>query len=154
MTGSDDAVAAFKVGDWLVPRFHAVQEVPCMASIIAHRIAGLILRRRGPEFRFIGIELRLYLRATDGMATGKHASDKIVRGNFGIAPDLEAGARGCQRAVGAVKEQTTHALSAASSGGFAILANGGEPGILDDGILPIGHFAVVFEKEPAAGAVN
>src|ERR1044071_4344632 len=100
------------------------------------------------------LQFRLALRTADGVASGQDAGDQIVGRDFGITPDLEPAARNRQGTAGAVEEQPAHALTAAAGGAFAELANGGESRVFNDGVLAVGHLAVILKEKTSTAAVN
>src|SRR5262245_8673875 len=130
-------MAAFQVGVRLFSRFHAVQKIAHVLYVLIFRVARSVLGWFRPIF--LG-RLGDGLWAADRMTTDNPRDD--VRGIlFLVRLDLKAVASESHRSLVAEKGDAAHAGLRVTGGGFAELANGLEPGVLDDGVLHIRHFA-------------
>src|SRR5438105_15758585 len=111
MTRRCHTVSAFEVGDGLFARFNTVQKIALVAAVVPHAVPRFIFHRLGPRFGFARFEFGFLLRAANGMTARDDPCDYIVWRYFRVAPHFKAAAGKRHGSVGAVEDDSPHALA-------------------------------------------
>ncbi len=151
MAGGGDLVAGFEVGIGLLAGLDGVEEVAGVELVGLEGVAGFVGVGFGPELVFGFIE---GLGAADGVAA-EDGGDGVGGVDFGVGDDFVAESGDGHGGVGSLEDEAAHSEAfAAAGGGFAPLDVYDEVAVVEDDILGVGDFAVVFEEVAAAGGVD
>ena len=141
-------MAALEVGDRLLARADAIEEVARVVSELVAAVAGGVFQRLRPKL--IGRPAD-GLRAADGMSA-HDARDDVHGLFFAVRDDFETVPADSEARLCAVEDEVRCGGGRSAGGAFANLAKDREVRIFKDRVLHVGDFAVILEDSAAADA--